>query len=74
MNAHQIHVMLNTEVWEVTLNGDSERRFDTQYEASSFARHFAYQIGGARIIVHGPDGRVLEQYDIDGDEPRDTPS
>ncbi|MEV7645953.1 MULTISPECIES: DUF2188 domain-containing protein [Actinomycetes] len=74
MAIHQIHITTNTDVWEVSLNGSSEGRFDTQYEASSFARRLAYQIGGAQISVHGPDGRIREKNTISAEEPRNTPA
>lgn len=73
MDSHQIHVTTNAEVWEVSLNGSSEGRFDTQYEASSFAQRLAYRIGGAEISVHGPDGRIREKSIVSAEEPRDTP-
>ncbi len=74
MASHHIHVTTNTEVWEVSLNGSSEGRFDTQYEASSFAQRLAHQIGGAEISVHGPDDRIREKNTISAEDPRDVPA
>jgi len=68
MSIVNIHVTLNHDVWEVTLNGDSQGRFDTQYEAYRSAKVLARNLGGGVINVHGADGRILERNTVDVDD------
>lgn len=72
MSINNIHVTLSHDVWEVTMNSDSQGRFDTQEEAYKFAKALAHDQGGAEISVHGADGRIREKNTIDTNDPRDS--